>query len=317
MDWLLGSDPSLRWQVLQDLAGAPKSEVAAERERVANCGLGARLLGMQGADGTWAGAAWNPGVDSTMHVLVLLREFGLLPESPEAARAVGLVRSHVTWRGSGPDEVADNRFFEGEVEPCINGQVALAGAYFAVDVEPLVRRLVGEQLEDGGWNCEAEYGSTRSSFNTTICVLEALLEYEERFGPAPAVTVARQRGEEYLLARRLMRRLSTGEVITHDRKQPASPPGGPPAWTQFAFPCWWHYDILRALDYLRRAHATPDSRAGEAIEAVVSRRDAHGRWPLDLMHRGRMPLDLGETPGEPSRWNTLRALRVVKWAAGG
>ena len=170
----------------------------------------------------------------------------------------------------------------------------------------IVDRLLGEQLPDGGWNCEAANGSTRSSFNTTICVLEALLEYELAGGSSPEVTEARLRGQEYLLERRLFRRRSTGEVIERDRK-------GDAAWTRFAFPTWWHYDVLRGLEYLRRAGVTPDERVAEAIELVESKRDGDGRWPLENRYPGEMPVEMDEGEGRPSRWNTLRALRVLDW----
>src|SRR5262245_33625727 len=196
LDWLLDSDPSVGWQVMRDLTDAPAAEVAAERARVATEGAGARLLALQAPDGRWGGAAWNRGWDSTMHVLTLLRDMGLDPGSAEARRAVGLVRHRVTWHGCGPSECDSNPFFAGEVEPCINGQVAASGAYFGQDVRGIIDRLLGEQLPDGGWNCEAENGSTRSSFNTTICVLEALLEHERSAGNSPEVTAARLRGEE-------------------------------------------------------------------------------------------------------------------------
>jgi len=173
--WLLDSDPSIRWQAMRDLTDASTDEVEAERARVAIEGAGARLLALQAPDGRWGGAAWNRGWDSTMHVLALRREMGLDPASHEAQRAVGLVRDYVTWKGCGPPEVDDNAFFAGELEPCINGQVGAAGAYFGQDVRGIVERLLAEQLPDGGWNCEVANGSTRSSFNTTICVLEALL----------------------------------------------------------------------------------------------------------------------------------------------
>src|SRR5690349_16236680 len=184
IEWLLDSDPSIRWQVMRDLLGAPADEVAAERARVATEGLGARLLALQGADGSWAGAAWNHGWNSTMHVLSLLRQLGLDPASDEARRAVERVRDHVRWMGWDWDgtwrggEFEGNPFFAGEVEPCINGQVGASGAYFGQDITRILDRLFAEQLSDGGWNCEAPGNSTRSSFNTTICVLEALLEYE-------------------------------------------------------------------------------------------------------------------------------------------
>lgn len=306
--WLLDSDPSIRWQAMRDLTGAPAEEVAAERARVATEGWGARLLALQGADGSWAGTAWNRGWNSTMHVLMLLRDFGLDPASDRARRAVGLVRDRVTWQGW--EAYDGNPFFAGEVEPCINGQVGAVGAYFGQDVSGIVDRLLREQLPDGGWNCEAANGSTRSSFNTTICVLEALLEYELAGGGSPEVTGARLRGQEYLLERGLFRRRSTGEVIERDRK-------GGAAWTRFAFPTWWHYDVLRGLEYLRRAGAAPDERVAEAIDLVKSKRDDQGRWPLEVRYPGEMPVEIDEGEGRPSRWITLRALRVLDWYSAG
>ena len=307
IQWLLDADPSIRWQTMRDLTDAPDEEVSAERARVATEGAGARLLALQAPDGRWGGAAWNRGWDSTMHVLSLLREMGLDPESSEARRAVGLVRDHVTWPGWGP-EGADNPFFAGEGEPCINGQVAASGAYFGQDVRGIIDQLLGEQLADGGWNCEAPTGSLRSSFNTTICVLEALLEHERAGGSSPALPAARLRGQEYLLERHLFRRRSTGEVIERDRK-------GGTSWTRFAFPTWWHYDVLRGLEYLRCAGVAPEERVAEAIELVVSKRDGDGRWPLETQYPGKMPVEMDEGLGQPSRWNTLRALRVLDWYA--
>jgi hypothetical protein len=234
--WLLEGDPAIRWQTLRDLAGAAPDVVATERRNVATEGWGAELLALQRNDGTWDGVAWNHGWNSTMHVLGLLSAFGLDPASPEARNAIQHVAEHVTWRGAGPPECDHHRFFEGETEPCINAQVAAAGATFGADVHGLVARLLREQLADGGWNCDAWIGSTRSSFNTTICVLEAFLAYERAGGADAAVTAARRRGEEYLLERRLHRKRSTGEIITRDRKRGTD-------WTQLAFPTWWHYEL--------------------------------------------------------------------------
>jgi hypothetical protein len=310
--WLLDADPSIRWQVLRDLTGAPAEQVAAERARVASEGFGARLLALQGEDGAWAGAAWNRGWDSTMHVLTLLREMGLDPASDPARRALDRVRDGVKWRGWDWDgswrgmDFAGVPFFAGEVEPCINGQVAASGAYFGQDVDRIIDRLITEQLPDGGWNCEAENGSTRASFNTTICVLEALLEYALAGGNNPSVTEARLRGQEYLLERRLFRRKSTGEAIERDRKGGAD-------WTLFAFPTWWHYDVLRGLEYLRRAGVTPDERVDEAVALLESKRDSAGRWLLDTRYPGNMPVEIDDAVGKPGRWNTLRALRVLDW----
>ncbi len=310
IEWLLDSDPAIRWQAMRDLTGAPADAVAAARAQVATEGWGARLLALQAPDGRWGGAAWNHGWDSTMHILLLLRDCGLDPASGPARRAVRLVRERVTWRGCGPEECDANAFFEGELEPCINGQVGAAGAYFGQDVGGIVARLLVEQLPDGGWNCEAANGSTRSSFNTTICVLEALLEHERAGRGTPELTAARLRGQEYLLERRLFRRRTTGEVIERDRK-------GGATWARFAFPTWWHYDVLRGLDYLRSAGVTPDERVVEAIELVSSKRDADGRWPLEVRYPGVMPVEVEDGEGGPSRWNTLRALRVLDWYSAG
>ena len=305
LPWLLDSDPAIRWQVLKDLMDAPPKQVASERAKVALQGWGSQLLAIQGANGTWGGVAWNHGWDSTMHALTLLHEFGLEPNSEPAIKALALVREHVTWADCGPVECAKNTYFTGEIEPCINGQVAAAGAYFGQDVAGLIHRLLGEQLSDGGWNCEAEFGSTRGSFHTSICVLEALLDYEIKTGGNPEITAARLRGQDYLLERRLFRKLSSGEAILRDSH-------GLP-WSSFAYPYWWHYDVLRGLDYLRRAGVQPDERLAEAVALVLSKRQADGRWLLDIQYPGKMPLDLGEREGQPSRWITLHALRVLKW----
>ncbi len=306
IDWLLDSDPAIRWQVLRDLAHAPDEAVAAERARVATDGWGARLLALQAPDGRWGGRPWSLDYTDTFHVLELLRHFGLDPASGQARRAVDLVSANVVWRGGAPVPTPwdDHRFFEGEVEPCINGNVVATGSYFGVDMTPLVERLLGEQLPDGGWNCEVENGATVSSFGTTINVLEGLLGHERAIGGSARVGEARRRGEQYLLERRLFRRRSTGEVIDPD-------------WLRFSFPHWWHYDVLRGLDYLRDAGAAPDDNVVEAVEAVRAKRGPDGRWPREHVYEGQVHFELEGPDGEPSRWNTLRAMRVLDWFAPG
>jgi hypothetical protein len=306
LDWLLDSDPAIRWQVMRDLTGEPVDAVAAERAKVATEGWGAQLLAKQTPDGLWAGMAFSQERTDTFHVTELLRRLGLDPESEQAQRAIGLVREHVTW-GDGAwwnPPWAEQGFFEGEVEPCINGNIVSTGTYFGVDMTPLVERLLGEQLEDGGWNCEVENGATVSSFGTTINVLEGLLAHEQATGGSAAVTEARRRAEAYMLERRLFRRKSTGEVIDPD-------------WLKFSFPTWWHYDVLRGLDYLRDAGFVPDERTVEAIEVVERNRDPDGRWPLQIDHKGESYVQLDDGEGQPSRWITLRAMRVLKWAGRG
>jgi len=309
LDWLVDSDPAVRWQVMRDLSSATPGEVAAERVRVAGAGWGARLLALRDEGGGWAGGACFPaGFDSdlsagqpwtsTLPTLSLLRDLGVDPDDPRVREAVAAVRDTCRWEHDG------QRFFDGEVEPCINGRTVALGAYFGVDVDSLVARLLGEQLDDGGWNCEAEFGSVRSSFDTTICVLEGLLAYERATGGSAESVAARRRGEEYLLSRRMFRRLSTGEVVV-------------PGWLEFSFPTWWHYDVLRGLDHLRAAGAPPDPRAAEAVELVGAKRGADGTWPLENTHPGAVHFTLEEGDGRPSRWNTLRALRVLRWWEGG
>lgn len=304
IDWLLDGDPAIRWQVLRDLTDAAPQEVAAERARVADRGWGARLLALADGDGLWAGGAYMPADytgdepgqpwTATMHTLQTLQVLGLDPASDTARGAVALVAEHGRW------EHAGQRYFDGEVEPCINGRTIESGAYFGVDVAGIVERVLGERLADGGWNCEAENGSVVSSIDTTINVLDGLLAFEWATGGSRAVREARRGGEEYLLERGLFRRRSTGEVAD-------------PAFLDFAFPYYWRYDVLRALDYFRRTGAASDPRMAEAVELVRSKRQPDGRWLLDRVHPGRVHFPLEAGVGQPSRWNTLRALRVLDW----
>jgi hypothetical protein len=307
LDWLLDSDPAIRWQVLRDLVHAPAEVIAAERASVATEGCGARLLDLLGEDGQWAGGACFPGRSfnwrdgnqgqpwtATLPTLHLLSEFGIDPSSDRVRRALALVGEHCHW------EHAGQRFFSGEVEPCINGRTVTLGVYFGEDMDSLVARLLGEQLEDGGWNCEVENGSVRSSFATTINVLEGLLAHERATGGSAESVAARRRGEQYLLERKLFRRKSTGEIVD-------------PAWLQFSFPTRWHYDVLRALDYFRSVGDAPDPRMDEAMDLLRSRRQPDGKWLLENTHPGKVHFALEDGDGRPSRWNTLRALRVLDW----
>jgi hypothetical protein len=306
LEWLLDADPAIRWQAMRDLTDAPADQVATERARVATEGWGARLLALRPEGGLWD--LGTPDTEwASLLALLLLRDMGLDPSSQAARKAIEIVRNNATWHSRGPWH--GTPVFAGEVEPCINGRVVTLGAYFGQDVAGIVERLLGEQMADGGWNCEQENGSTRGSFDTTINVLEGLLEHERAAGRSAKVTAALERGQEYLLERRMLRRLSSGELID-------------PAFTLFSFPTGWHYDALRGLDYLRSAGVTPDARVAEAVDLVRSKRDAEGRLALENPHKSEMvnarlrDLEFGmdEREGRPSRWNTLRALRVLRWA---
>jgi hypothetical protein len=296
IDWLLDSDPAIRWQVMRDLLDAPADDVAAERAKVATEGWGAQLLAAQDPDGRWSGGTFAPRWIATFDTLHLLYVFGIDPASDEARRAIAPVHEAARW-----DYDPRLRFFEGEVEPCINGRTVAIGAYFSQDVRGIVDRLLGEQMADGGWNCEQENGSIRGSFDSTINVLEGLLEYERSKGANGDVAAARGRGEEYLLERRLLHRLSDGEI-------------GQRRWLYAGFPDGWFYTLPRVLDYFRRARPGPDERMTEALDIVRSKRHADGRWPLDHAYHDASLVDFGESEDQPSRWITLRALRVQRWA---
>ncbi|WP_435743990.1 hypothetical protein [Microbacterium sp. PMB16] len=302
--WLLDSDPAIRWQVQRDLLAAPADVVAAERARVAHEGWGGALLALQDPDGRWDGGTYRPGwVDeerpffdawtATHFSLQQLMEFGLDPQSPEARDAVAKVRAGVRW------EHAGQPYFDGEVEPCINGVALAIAAYFGEGGDPIVDTILTGRLPDGGWNCWTDYGATVSSFHSTLCVIEGLLAWEAAGGESAAVSTARRAGEDYLLERQLFLRRSTGEIVD-------------PRYTMLSYPVRWYYDVLRALEYFRVADRR-DERLTAAIELLRSKQTEDGRWRRDLHHEGPQLVDVSHSEGMPSRWVTLRALRVLRW----
>lgn len=306
LEWLLESDPAIGWQAIGDLTDEAPDVVTTARSRVATEGWGAQLLSLQSSDGRWDGGTYRPGWvnetkpffdawTATHFVLGDLSTFGLDPDSPKARRALELVRRNVRWEGNGAT------YFEGETEPCINGSALASGAHFGEAVDRIGQRLLEDQLADGGWNCWAGYGANVASFHTTICVLEGLAAWEKAGGQSEQAAAARSRGEEYLLERRLFRTRSTGAVAD-------------PRFTMFSFPTRWYYDVLRSLEYFRSTGAAPDDRCQEAIDLVASKRDDSGRWPLENTHQGPTHIQMERPDGVPSRWNTLRALRVLRWA---
>ena len=309
IDWLLDADPSIRWQAMDSLTDTPKAEVAAERARVAHEGWGAQLLARQNDEGFWNWSGWDPESGEwggspgwiTMLVLQLLRALGPDPADPAIKSAMTRL-TESDFAHSMPDFFAwgGRGFFQGETEACINGRVVAIGGYFRQDVHDLVERLLGEQMADGGWNCELERGSTRGSFHSTINVLEGLLEYERSGFAEHATAAARERGEEYLLQRHMLRRLSSGEEISEH-------------FGRFGFPYHYRFNVLRGLDYFRAAGAARDERMADALALIKERRQSDGRWPLENSHEEEWVLDMGEAEGEPSRWVTLQALRVLRY----
>ena len=306
MAYLLEGDPAIRWQVMNDLTDAAPGEVAAERARVATEGWGARLLAEQGPDGLWDGGTYRPGWadeerpffdawTATHFSLQSLTEYGLDPESPEARRAIALVRDNARWDYNG------ELYFQGEAEPCINGMALFVGAYFGQDAAPIAETLLATQHADGGWNCWEEDPATPGSFHSTICTLEGLWAWEQATGGSEALRAARLRGEEYLLERGLFRRKSTGEVVD-------------PRMTMLSSPVRWFYDVLRGLEYFRQTRPERDPRCAEAVELVRGKQLPMGLFALENTHMGPTLFSLeAEGEGFPSRWVTLRALRVLRW----
>ena len=328
VQWLLEGDPAIRWQVMRDRLDAPEAEWSAERARTEHEGWGARLLALRASNGLWADGACFPGTadfaratadalaagatpppfpepdqdltraggqpwTSTYPVLLDLCHLGVPPDSAVMQETARLVERNCRWEYDGLP------FFAGEVDCCINAGTILIGTYLGVDVEPVVQRLLADQMPDGGWNCWAETRPAPGSFASTLDVVDAFLRWERATGGTDKVREARARGEEYLLQRRLFRSLRTGEEVK-------------PEWSQFSYPPRWHYDLLKATDYFER-RGVPEPRLDEAIERVRAKRQADGRWLLENTHPGAVHFRFEEPDGAPSRWNTLRALRVLGW----
>ncbi len=305
--WLLNGDPAIRWQTLRDLAGASPRSVERERNRVAKVGWGARLLSMQDVEGTWSrttlrgvssdGGLYAPKWTSTTYTMLLLRDFGLEADNLQARKACGLLFEAGLRRDGGINYGRNE-----QSETCITGMVLSILSYFRfgdLRLKTLVNHLLKMQMPDGGWNCRLHLGATHASMNTTICVLEGLYLFALACGGDVRVETAAQRGREFLLSHRLFRSHRSGKVIKSEFKR-------------FVFPPRWHYDILRALDCLQMVNASRDPRLSEAIDIVRSRQQKDGRWLLEFSHKGKAFFEL-EPIGAPTRWNTLRALRVLKW----
>lgn len=301
VDWLMEGDPAIRWQAMRDLLDEPPERWQRERRRVAEEGWGERLLALRDPRGTWGGGLYTPKWTSTNYTLLVLRDMGLPNDHPAGATGADLLL------GRGPDDAFRQRV--AGMDLCIVGMYLSLAAYFGVRdgrVDALAERAAQSALPDGGWNCAGKRRPVRhGSLHTTVNMLEGLADYAEHGGPGAAARVApaMARAHEFLLAHRLYRSDHTGQVIRE-------------AFAKFSFPPRWHYDVLRALDHLRRMDAPRDARLRDAVELVLAKRPADGRWKLENHHRGQEHFRL-EKPGQPSRWNTLRALRVLRWWDGG
>ncbi len=298
--WLRDTDPALRWQVERDLAGEPPEVWEATRARIATEGFGARLLALQDPDGRWAGGAYFPAGfrggepqpwTATTWSLNALREWGL--DGPVLGGTAELLARNCRW------EYDDLPYWDGEVDCCINAWTLANGVWLGADVDGIAEWFAGHRLPDGGWNCAWVEGSTRSSVHSTLNALKGLLAYETATGGTPASRAARRSGEEYLLERGLFRRLSTGEPI------------GP--WvTEFGYPFRWRYDVLNAASYFRDA-GRRDDRLAEAIALIRAARQPDGTWWQERTDAGRVWFGVDVPAGQPSKWLTLFATRVLNW----
>ena len=309
--WLLNGDPAIRWQALRDLVGAAERTVERERRRVARDGWGARLLARQDPEGTWAGGLssdgglYSPKWTSTTYTMLLLRDFGLPATDRQARKACTLLLDRGLQRDGGINYGIWAKWTR-RSETCVTGMVLSILSYFEYEdarLDTIANHLLEQQMPDGGWNCQRPSGATHASVHTTISVLEGLRLYELHRGrQVREVRAAQRRGREFLLVHRLFRSHRTGEIIK-------------PVFTRFSFPPRWHYDILRALDYFQAVNGPCDRRLAEAIDIVRSSQREDGRWLLQHAYQGKTYFEL-ERLGAPSRWNTLRALRVLKWWDG-
>lgn len=301
IDWLLAGDPAIRWQAMRDLLDAPEAVWQAERRKVATAGWGQRFLWQQDARGTWAGGLYSPKWTSTTFTLLQLRDLGLLGQNTAARRAARLLMDEML----GPEGTA--RFADQlrRLDLCIVGMLLSLGACFGIGdsrLEALAAHALEHQMKDGGWNCNCKkQGAVHGSFHTTFSVLEGLQHFLEQGRSVDAAGTRSAQGQatEFMLAHKLFRSDKTDQVIC-------------PAFMQFSFPPRWHYDVLRGLDYFQRVRAPRDARFAEAIELVLSKRRKDGTWTVQHRHAGRAFFEM-EAAGQPSRWNTLRALRVLKW----
>ena len=310
-DWLLDSDPALRWQVERDLIGEPPAVWEATRARIATEGFGASLLAKQDADGQWAGGAYFPAgfFDdpanqdlpgqpwiATTWTLKYLRDWGLDPAV--LAGTAEKLGANSRW------EYDDLPYWGGEVDVCINSFTLATGTWLGADVSALAAWFPAHRLEDGGWNCEAEEGdSVRSSFHSTLNAVRGMLAYERLTGDTSGRD-ARHGGEEYLLTRKLMYRETTGELVG-------------PFVTRFVYPSRHRYSVLVVLDHFREVSllegTAPDPRLAEAVEVVRAARQPDGTWLQTTPMAGQVWFDVDVPEGEPSKWLTLIGSRVLDW----
>ena len=296
--WLMHGDPSIRYQVLRDLTGADKDKVNEAQSAIAKDGWGHRLLQLQQDNDMWGGGLYSPKWISTHYTLMTLKLLGLHPGNQQAKTAAQLLLDRGHYHDGGINFFASMQ----QSETCVTGMVLSMVSWFKIDdhrVHDLKDHLLGQQMKDGGWNCQSYQGDKHSSFHTTISVLEGLHDYQQNSeNRAEELLVARRRAHEFLLQHHLFRSDRTGQII--DERM-----------TRFSFPPRWRYDIMRALEYFASIHHPHDPRFCDAIQ-ILKKKQKNGKWPMQARHSGREFFTL-EKAGSPSRINTVRAMRILNW----
>lgn len=301
IDWLMQGDAAIRYQVMRDLLNSSADETEQERQKIPVSGWGKRLLDLQLENGTWSDALYSPKWTSTFYTLLLLKRFGT-PESEQTARACRILLD----KGFYPDDGGINYWKSWKQgECCVTAMLLTMLCHFNFEdsrLRPMVEFLFRQQMPDKGWNCEKFRGARHSSFHTTISVLEGLWEFEKKYplnGLILTVHQKQQQGIEFLLSHRLYKSSTTGQVFDN-------------RMTKLSFPPRWHYDIIRVLDYLREKNAPRDERMTDAVNLLLNKQTKEGFWKLEFKYPAKVFFEM-EKVGRPSRWNTLRALRILKW----
>jgi len=296
--WLLEGDLAVQYQIHRDLLHSRVSLQKKLQARIEKEGWGAQFLSKQQENGHWGRGFYQPKWTSTHYTLLDLKNIGLAQDNIFARKSVRMIFEQAI----GQDGSVNYSKTLKDSDVCINGMVVNFAAYFRMmgkRLDSLIEYLLATQMRDGGWNCEHVRGATHSSLHTTISVLEGLLEYKKAGGDhrIKEIEKAELKGIEFILIHRLYQSHRTGKII--DKKM-----------LMLSYPSRWRSDILRALDYFQAARIEYDSRMDPAIEILLKKRRRDRRWPVQMKHPGQVHFDM-EATGRPSRWNTLRALRVL------
>jgi hypothetical protein len=298
IQWLLQGDVAIQYQTYRDLLGVERNDI---QQRIVNQGWGRQFLSSQNTSGHWGLGFYQPKWTSTHYTLLDLKNLGISQDCKAIRHAIDLILKNQKGRDGGinPSGTIENS------DVCINGMALNYFSYFRTaeaDLRSIVDFILSEHMEDGGFNCRSNRsGARHSSLHTTLSILEGILEYKNNnYGyRLKELLNAASESIEFMLQHRLFKSDKTGKII---RKQ----------FLKLSWPSRWYFDILRALDYLQHAGVEYDQRMQDAIDEIQKKKTKAGLWKLQANHPGKFHFYMEEV-GKPSRWNTLRALRVTKY----